>query len=110
MERTVIAKTLFTGKTAINEAGTIGSGYGGQAREWIFHVVARGTVTAGKVKIEAAHDPDYTGAWALIGAEITLATDTVAIVSTTGAHRALRARISTAVTGGAVVDAYLTGN
>lgn len=74
-----------------------------------FVVVANGTVSAGAVQIEESHDVAYTGTWAAVGTPITAATGTVAVAKANNTAKAVRARISTAVTGGGSVDVIITG-
>ena len=107
-ERTVISKKLIDNLTALDTTGTtLGPSYCSQAREWTFTVVFRTGTTAGAVMIEAAHDADFTGTWAQQGSTVTWAAANRAhTVSITGSFLALRARISTVITGGGV-DVYV---
>jgi hypothetical protein len=88
----------------LQDAATSGNGVAhdcrGMGREHTFYVrPSAGTISTGKVKIETCHDKDFTGTWAILGSEITLASGVVQIVQVTGCLRAIRARISTTVTG-----------
>jgi len=72
----------------------------GAALEYTVHALFGAGVGAGAMKLETAHDPSFTGTWAVI-ATITFATENTAhYVSLTGCFRALRLRVSTTVTGG----------
>lgn len=72
----------------------------GQALEMTFHVLFSTGAGAGVLKVETAHDPAFTGTWAVIGT-VTFATENTAhYVSLTGVFRALRVRFSSDVTGG----------
>jgi hypothetical protein len=92
----------------LQTAATTGNGTAvqldGLSREHVFYIRATGTVAGGAVQIEEAHDSTYTGTWAVVGAAVTVADATVKVVHLTGCVGALRARISTAITGGATVD------
>ena len=103
-ERTVVSKTLIDGLSAIEATGTVlGPGFASQIRESTFYVVFGPNTTAGAVMIESAHNPAYTGTWAQQGSTVSWAAATrVHTVSITGTFLALRARISTAITGGTV--------
>lgn len=63
-------------------------------------------VSSGTVQIETASDPSYAGTWAPIGSAVTVTADTEQIVQATGAIRALRARITSAIVGGTVTVIY----
>ena len=113
-ERTVVHKKLMTNETAVETAGTVlGPAFCSKGREWTFVIFWRPGTTAGAIKIETAHDAAFTGTWAQLGSPVTWATaNTVAFVSITGTYLAMRARISTAVTGvvGAGVDVEVVGS
>lgn len=75
----------------------------------IFYIKGATGVTAGAVSIETAPSPDYAGTWTpLVNALATPTTNPVVVVADTekiyayeGALAAVRARISTTVSGGA---------
>jgi lipocalin len=96
----------------LQNAATTGAGLavdlGGITRELAFHVIWSAGVNAGQVKMETAFDVSYTGTWAPI-ATADFVASTVQVVQATGAYRAVRARISTTVTGG-TVDVRLDAN
>jgi hypothetical protein len=72
----------------------------GGALEFTFHVLFSSGSSTGVIKVETAHDPAFTGTWAVI-ATVTWATaNTAHYVSLTGAFRALRLRFTADVTGG----------
>ena len=103
-ERTVVSKTLIDALSTVGATGTVlGPAFATQARETTFYVVFGPGTTAGAVMIESAHDPAYTGTWAQLGSTVTWsAASKIHTVSVTGVYLAMRARISTAVTGGTV--------
>ena len=77
-----------------------------------FFVVGAGTISGGALSIEEAYDPDYTGTWSVIQA-ITLTSITagaIVVVHVEGTFRAVRARVSTPVTGGGTVTVYAMSN
>lgn len=73
-------------------------------------LTAVGTVSAGKVKLEGSSDPSYSGAWALIGSEVTLVSDSELSVTSTAYFPFVRVRVSTDITGGAALTAVLVGS
>ena len=111
-ERTVIHKNLMTNETAVETLSTVlGPAFCSKGREWTFYVFFRPGTTAGAVFIETAHDPAFTGTWAQLGTTVTWATaNTVHFRSITGTYLAMRARISTAITGGTGVDVSVVGS
>lgn len=77
----------------------------GNNLEYTFYVVFGAGTGAGTLKIETAHDPAFTGTWAVI-ATVTWATvSTVHYVALTQVLRAVRVRFSADVTGG-TADCY----
>lgn len=58
--------------------------------------------SAGVVTVETAEDDGYTGTWASLGTISWSAASKQDVMQITGALRAVRARISTTVTGGTV--------
>jgi hypothetical protein len=64
-------------------------------------------IGAGAVQIESASAPDYTGTWNPVGGgPITVPVSSQLEVTFTGIFTALRARVSTNVTGGTVTVTY----
>lgn len=59
-----------------------------------------GTVSAGAVQFEEATDKDYTGTWSPIGSPQTLTTNQEDVLVFQGPFKAVRARVTTNVTGG----------
>lgn len=68
------------------------------------------TTSAGKVQCETAPTTDYTGTWAALGSEQTLVRNTQLLVQVVGVLAAVRARISTNITGGATVTVRYIGS
>lgn len=71
-----------------------------------------GTISGGAISIEEADAEDYTGTWSVISA-VTAADVTAGAqksVHSEGLIRALRARISTSITGGGSISAGYIGN
>jgi hypothetical protein len=67
------------------------------------YIVGNGAVSAGAVQLEHSHSKDYTGTWAPLGAATTVvANSVVAVIAVSQTFKAIRARISTPVTGGTV--------
>jgi hypothetical protein len=89
--------------TKLQNAATTGNGVeltlNGSGREVTFYIYGTGTVSAGAVQCEEAHVAGYTGTWATIGTAQTVVSGTVTVVHATGCAGAVRARISTNVTG-----------
>lgn len=99
--------------TTLQEAATSGAGAvvdtEGQARELSFYVLGNGSVSAGEVTIEEAHESAYGGTWAPIGSPMTVSANAVQVRRLRGACRAVRARITTAIVGG-TVTVFLMGS
>ncbi len=74
------------------------------------------TVSAGAVTCEEAPSGTYTGTWAAMSSDtggsaaITPVAGTTIVRHYTGCFGAVRARISTSITGGAAVDVDIFGN
>jgi hypothetical protein len=97
---------LFTAQTALNTAGSID--LRGQAVAATIYIKgSNATVSAGAVTIEEADDPDFSGTWSALGSAITVVQNTQTAVHLTGTYKAVRARISTGVTGGGTVSARI---
>ena len=101
---------------ALLTAATTGSNtyeLGGTNRDLSVYIAATGTVSAGKLQMETAHDPSYTGTWAPLGAEVALTTLTGSLSSIShysGPHRVIRARMTQDITGGGSVSVYIVAN
>lgn len=92
--------------TLLQNAATTGNGtaidLGGQNREAAVYIIGSSGITAGAVTVETADVTDYSGTWATLAGPVTLAASTQNVVQVSGVLAALRARISTTVTGGTV--------
>src|SRR5690348_6058251 len=104
-----IDKLLIDAKTAQNEAGYLNVSDAAQLVESAFYIEFDGTSAAGQVLIETASDINYAGTWAILATVNWAAINKSHYVAITGALRALRARISTAVTSG-TVTVRMVGN
>lgn len=71
-------------------------------RTFTAYIVGNGAVSAGAVQLEQAHRKDFTGTWAALGAVTTVVANTVAAITTAGTAKAVRARVTTPITGGTV--------
>lgn len=98
--------TKFVATAVLQNAQTSGNGaevdLGGETREVTAYIEFSAGVTAGAVQIETAHAAGYTGTWAPLGAAVGFTASSVKVAQAAGVFRAIRARISTAVTGGTV--------
>jgi len=105
-------QTLANGKVLQN-AATTGNGVvvdlKGEVRETTLYIIGSAGVGAGAIQLETADDVAYAGTWAAIGSPVTVVASAQLIVQKTGCLRAVRARISTTVTGG-TVTCKLYGN
>lgn len=77
-------------------------------REVCLYLHWAGTVSAGAIQVETTDD--LTGTWAPLGPPIAGETNSSDVVQITGCHRFIRARVSTAVTGGGTVTVTLHAN
>lgn len=73
----------------------------------VFFQPSAGTVSAGAVTIEEAYATGYTGTWSPIGSAQTLASTTTQVLIFEGPFKAIRARVTTNVTGGATVTCWM---
>lgn len=102
-QRTRLYAQLLVAQAALNTAGQVPADLLPSARELTLYVYFGPGTNGGSVTIEEAHSPTFTGTWATVGSAVNwAAADRVHAVSVTGAHLALRARISTGITGGTV--------
>lgn len=85
-------------------------GTNGRGREHVFYIYGTGTVSAGAVQIEEAHSSGYSGTWDAVASPVTVVSNTVDVVRLTGCYGALRARVSTAITGGGAVSVEYFSN
>jgi len=76
--------------------------------EWAIYVEWSAGVSAGAVAIETALTKDYSGTWAPLGGVTATGASRVDVFAYSGATAAVRARISTTVTGGTVTCTLVT--
>lgn len=79
----------------------------GESAELNFYIVPTGTISGGAVILETAESATYSGTWSALADAITLVDGTTIHRSFTGAFQAVRARVSTEVTGGGSVTVRL---
>lgn len=104
-----VRQRLLTTATAAGNGTPVD--VGGAGRDHTFYIeTSNGTVSAGGVTLETARSVDYTGTWQALGLAITPVSNSVIVVTWSGALLAVRARISTAVTGGAAVTVEYVAN
>lgn len=74
----------------------------------VTYITGTGTISGGTLVIEEAASVGYTGTWAAIGSSVTLSDisggKAAAVHLSDGAYRAIRWRLSDAVTGGGSVS------
>lgn len=73
------------------------------------HFRANGTITGGAVVLEEAEDPNYTGTWSTLYT-YTPATSSEQVVHILGTLGAIRARVSSNITGGGTITANLVSD
>lgn len=100
--RVLTFKKVMDAKSALNEEGKILPDVGRRTDNLTAYVVFSTGTTAGTVVIEAAHDDTFTGTWANLATVAWAAANRVHQVDVKGNQRAIRARISVAITGGTV--------
>lgn len=94
--------------TTIQDAQTTGNGSElicadlSGVQELSLYIVSNGVITAGAIQIEEAHVTGYSGTWSPIGAVVTPVSNSVKVVSITGVHAFIRARITTTITGSSI--------
>lgn len=93
--------TLLSGVTT-GSSTALGTGTMPNCRETAVYVVWGAGTNAGVVTIESSYDSAYTGTWASLATSTWASASKQDIVQITGIHGALRARVSTTVTGGTV--------
>ena len=102
--RTVTSLTAATG-TATGSELVLGS----EEHYITAYVHSTGTISAGVITIEEAHDSGYAGGtWASVSA-ITVPTsgNQIGVAHAVGVYSVIRARVSTAITGGGSATAIL---
>lgn len=105
----LINKKVMADKSALDEVGVLAADAVKSLRELIIYVVFKDSTSAGTIVIEGSHDSDYIGAWSNIATIAWAAANSVKHAAISGAHKAIRVRISVAVEGG-VIDVWVTGN
>lgn len=98
-----IDQLLLAAATALNAVGAGGVSMVGSRDVTIYVNTSNGTVSTGAVTIEEADDPAYAGTWSVIQTVTPVQNSNVA-VHLSGVYKALRTRVSTALTGGATVS------
>ena len=111
MSETAVLHQVIMSKKSVDETTStvLGPGQLSRVRELTLYVKFSPSTTSGVVTLEAAHDAAFTGTWSSIATATWAVTNSVLHTSTTGAHMAVRARISTVIAGG-TVDVIAIGN
>jgi hypothetical protein len=108
-DMSLLTVPLLTTQSALNASGA--EDVLGNGDEVAIYINWNAGVTAGAVAVETAPTLDYVGAWSLlINVPFSGLAPKTDIVQLTGAYRAIRTRISTAVTGGTVSTVLSTGD
>lgn len=99
----LIDQALTFNGTAQNAVAVFPPSMRGQYVEFTVYIKFGSGVSAGKVQIETADDPNYEGTWGAVGSTIDwAAASSEKYASVTGIFGALRLRISTTVADGTV--------
>lgn len=97
--------------TTLQSAATTGNGTAlavNNNRNHTIMIQGSAGVATGAVQFEASNDPSFTGTWAALGgAPVTVVANAVLTVAVVGVYEFIRARISTAITGGTVTVDYI---
>jgi hypothetical protein len=94
---------IMTAQSALNTLSTeIGPAEMQNINELTYYIIGSAGVASGAVQAETAHTTGYTGTWAVEGAAVTVAANTVKTVKITGVALFGRVRISTVLAGGTV--------
>ena len=96
----------------LQSAATTGNGSAGSVEDrGTVYVVGAGTISGGTVVIEEAHSEDYSGTWSSLQTitASALTGGAVQAIHVSGFYRAVRARISSTITGGGTISATLEG-
>jgi hypothetical protein len=96
----------------VQSAATVGNGtplaIPPSVRDHKFTIEGSAGVATGAIQIESAATPDYSGTWSPVGGgPITVVVSAQLEVNFSGIFSALRARISTTITGGTVTVTYV---
>ena len=105
-----LVTSIYLQKAQTTGNGNVAPRRLGLGYEHKFHITGNGTISAGAIQLEESDDPDYTGTWAPIGSPIDLVPlsgNKKQTVSVQGQLKAVRARITTNVTGGGTVSVKL---
>lgn len=105
-------RKIMTALSALNAVSTVLTIADlGSVNEVTFFITFGAGTNAGAVQIESSPDPLFAGTWAAEGSPVAwVAASRTHKLSITSANMAMRARISTGVTGGTVdVDAVANG-
>lgn len=93
-------------EATLQSAATTGNGtpvqLNGRATDIVVYIEGSAGVSAGAVTLEEAPTSDYAGTWAPIGSAVTVVASSVLATHISGAYMAIRARLSTNITGGTV--------
>jgi hypothetical protein len=108
-EDTRVNQALFTNQSALNASGILGLPYAGECREFAVYIIWGAGTSAGVITLESATTAEYTGTWAPVTTVTWSAASKQDLISLTGLHMNLRARISTPVVGG-TVSTWVTCN
>lgn len=102
---------MLNAASASNATGTsMGTGTMTRCREVAIYIQWSSLTSSGGVQVETAHDVNYTGTWAPLGAAVAWsAASKEDVVQITGIHGAIRTRISTVI-GGGTVSSWLVCN
>lgn len=104
MIRVLSQTQLLAAQSVIDTKQNLGNEVAHAEAVSVYAVFGAGT-SAGAVVVEGAHDPNYTGTWAVLGTMTWAAATRVHNFAIVGNHIALRVRISVAIVGG-TVDVY----
>lgn len=105
MPKIVFDKEVITDKSALNTAGLFNDGnnyYAGKFIECAGYIKFGAGCNGGQVVLETAPDSTYSGTWAILSTTDFSAENKVHHVAVTGCFKAVRFRISQAITGGTV--------
>lgn len=120
MKPTLQRGVPFTSLPALSTTGTgLACAVPESHSRFVFEVIGVGTVSGGTILIEEAHDAEYTGTWDTLlsitaadisGGEVGMYRVDPAVVPPELIIRALRARISSDITGGGSVTVRIVGS
>lgn len=102
-----VSVPLLLDVSALNAAGAYR--LDGRTREVSVYVRFGAGTTGGAVTVETAYDHTWSGTWAALTTITWAEANREHVVQMTGAIRAIRARVSTAIAGG-TVSAWLVAN